>query len=834
MMLFFTKDLRIYYANAAVSRQIGCSTDELLALIIDPSDPDITSDKWEALWESAKKNGHIVRTSTLKRKDGHLAAARIFVYWFGSDGNEYLCCFIRDIDDSKKVEDLVNGPGLNQLLAETAEDFIYIIDRDLVIRYVNRCGANYLGKTPLDMIGKPLEQFFSPDTYTIMKSNTIKVFSSGKTVSDDSLVMEEYRERIFNVKLVPVLEHDRVSYVLGITRDITGLKKAEKALFKSENDMIKAQTIAHIGNWEWDLADNVIRCSDEVYRIFGYVPRKMVKLEHAFSRVHPDDREYLEKIIAQTIEQKKSYMATFRVVWPDGTVRHIQSEAEAVMDAGGNVVRMFGVCQDITERQQADEQRSFLAAIVESSSDAIIGKTLEGTITSWNKGAEWIYGYSAGEVLGRPISILVPKDRPDEIPGILERIRNGELVDNFETTRLRKDGKKIDISLTVSPIMNSHGNIVGASTIARDVTGHKEVQSALVKSERDYRELIDLTQEGIWAIDDREYTIFVNQRMAEMLGYTVDKMLHKHIFHFMDKHGKALARKHIEKRKMGVKEVYDFEFIKKDGSKIYTLMNSAPIINEYGGFGGSVSFVTDITNRRIAEKALEDAKKQSDLYLDLMARDINSMNHAGKRYLKLALHMQILDDDSRSVIQKSLAEFENSSKLIENVKKLQKVRSGKTPQIEMDLTQMLAEVQSHYAHMPDIKIKINYTPVGRCIVQANEMLYDLFYSLLDYSIAHSKKAPSININMKKMSDDERMYYAVAIGDNGPGMPEEITSHIFNKYLKSTSDINGDNIGLYLAKTLVEYYNGHISVEDRIKGSPEKGSRFMVLLPAIDT
>jgi signal transduction histidine kinase len=79
-----------------------------------------------------------------------------------------------------------------------------------------------------------------------------------------------------------------------------------------------------------------------------------------------------------------------------------------------------------------------------------------------------------------------------------------------------------------------------------------------------------------------------------------------------------------------------------------------------------------------------------------------------------------------------------------------------------------------------------------------------------------------------------MYYAVAIGDNGPGMPEEITSHIFNKYLKSTSDINGDNIGLYLAKTLVEYYNGHISVEDRIKGSPEKGSRFMVLLPAIDT
>lgn len=830
MMLFFTKNLHLYYANAAVSRQLGCSTDELLAAIIDPLHPDINTEKWEGLWRSAKKNGHIVRASRLKTKDGRMMPAHIHVYWFGSDGSEYLCCFIRDMENIEKTEDSL---GLYRLLAETAEDFIYIIDRNLVVKYVNRCTAEYIGKTPADVIGKPLEKFFKPNVYALIKNDILKAFISENPVSSDSVVMNKGEGRVFYAKLVPVVEKGHVTYVMGITRDITGLKKAEKALRKSESDMIKAQMIAHMGNWEWNQSDNAIRCSDEVYRIFGYIPRELtITFDRVFSRVHPDDREYLKSVIDQSFVEKKTNQAMFRIVLPDGTIRHIRSEAEVVVDAG-NVIRMFGVCQDITERYKANEQRSFLAAIVESSSDAIIGKTLEGTITSWNKGAERIYGYSADEALGRPISILVPQDRPDEIPGILERIKNGELVDNFETVRLRKDGKQIDISLTVSPIKNSRGNIIGASTIARDITGHKQLKSSLMKSERDYRELVGLAQEGIWAVDDREYTIYVNQRMADMLGYPVDKMLHKQMYYFMDKHGKAIARKHIEKRKLGVKEVYDFEFTRKDGTKIYTLMHSAPIVNEYGGFGGSVSFVTDITNRRMAEKALEDAKKQSDLYLDLIARDIDSMNQEGKRYLKLALHMQILDDDSRSVIQKSLAEFENSSKLIENVKKLQRVRSGNIPPTEIGLDQVLSDVQKHYANTPGIKIKIDYRPADRCVIRADEMLHDIFYCLLDYSIAHSKKAPLINISVKRMSDDERMYYAVYVEDNSPGRIGEIKSHIFNKYLVSASDINGDNIGLYLAKTLIENYHGQISVEDRVKGSPDKGSRYMVLLPAAE-
>jgi PAS domain S-box-containing protein len=140
------------------------------------------------------------------------------------------------------------------------------------------------------------------------------------------------------------------------------------------------------------------------------------------------------------------------------------------------------IFEDITERKMIEEERSFLAAIVESSEDAIIGKTLDGIVTSWNKSAERIYGYTAGEMIGQNVSILVPPDRPNEIPDILRRIKRGEKVKHYETERVRKDGKRFTVSLTVSPIFDSNGNILGASTIAFEVVERKKAKRAVKSS----------------------------------------------------------------------------------------------------------------------------------------------------------------------------------------------------------------------------------------------------------------------------------------------------------------------------------------------------------------
>lgn len=145
---------------------------------------------------------------------------------------------------------------------------------------------------------------------------------------------------------------------------------------------------------------------------------------------------------------------------------------------------VLGAIRDI-ERKRSEELS--LTAIVQASDDAIIGKTLDGTIASWNKGAEKIYGYKAEEIVGRPISVLVPPGKPDELPGIMKQLRRGQHIESYETTRVHKDGHLIDIALTVSPVKDEAGKVVGASAIARDISKHKQAEEALRLSEERFR-----------------------------------------------------------------------------------------------------------------------------------------------------------------------------------------------------------------------------------------------------------------------------------------------------------------------------------------------------------
>src|SRR6476619_584400 len=161
---------------------------------------------------------------------------------------------------------------------------------------------------------------------------------------------------------------------------------------------------------------------------------------------------------------------------PDGTLVPFVPYPTPIYDASGTLIGAVNTLVDVTDRKHADVHAQRLASIVESSDDAIISKDLNGIITSWNGGAERLFGYSSEEVIGKPITILIPGDRMDEEPEIIERVRRGERVEHYDTVRRRKDGSLIDISLTVSPLKDADGRVVGASKIARDITERKRTQ----------------------------------------------------------------------------------------------------------------------------------------------------------------------------------------------------------------------------------------------------------------------------------------------------------------------------------------------------------------------
>jgi PAS domain S-box-containing protein len=217
--------------------------------------------------------------------------------------------------------------------------------------------------------------------------------------------------------------------------------------------------------------------SEEEHRGFGWL-----------AAIHPDDRERTRMLWQSGVETGRSIDTECRVRQQDGSYRWYNARAVAVLNDDRTVREWVGVWVDIDERNRAREERARLAAIVESSDDAIVGKTLDGIITSWNRAAEAMFGYTGAETLGRHISLIIPPERRAEEDEVLARLRRGEKVDHFETERQAKDGRRLNISLTVSPIRDADGRVIGASKVARDITERRLADEALRQAKADAEE----------------------------------------------------------------------------------------------------------------------------------------------------------------------------------------------------------------------------------------------------------------------------------------------------------------------------------------------------------
>jgi PAS domain S-box-containing protein len=228
---------------------------------------------------------------------------------------------------------------------------------------------------------------------------------------------------------------------------------------------------ARLGTWARDLVNDTVYWSCELEEIFGLPPGGFEgALEAAMARVHVEDRDEVRKAVERAIEAHEDYSVEFRFRHASGEWRWLDSRGCAIYDDSGRPTNVYGVGIDITERKRAEQARAHLAAIVESSDDAIISKTLDGIITSWNSAAQRLFGYTPEEIIGKSILTLIPPDLHHEETEIISRLRRGRRIDHYDTTRVTRNGELVRVSLTVSPVRDSSGRIVGASKIARNIS----------------------------------------------------------------------------------------------------------------------------------------------------------------------------------------------------------------------------------------------------------------------------------------------------------------------------------------------------------------------------
>ena len=688
---------------------------------------------------------------------------------------------------------------------------------------------------------------------------------------------------------------------------------------------------------------------------YGYSKKELLSMNAIDLRV-PGERQslqerlrkcFMEECFYETVHQRK-----------DGSTFPADVSARGLSINGERIIAC--VVRDISERKKAEETRSRLVAIVEYSHDALINVGLDGTILTWNKGAERLYGYTSKEAVGNDVSMLIPKKVSSDLDFVLNTVKSGKPVDGYETVRKRKDGKLVDVMIVASPIINPSGVVEAISWMARDITEHKRMEKDLRDSEERFRAIyeqaavgiarmsidgrftnvnkkfcdihnftkeeliqknvkdttyptdieyiltymrrliageipsfsiekrnvrndgsiiwvfstvslvresgkpkyfIDIVEDitnrkrvedalryseerfravyegaaiGISMVDKNRIIIDVNKSYASMLGYTVEELVHRSIndLIFPEDLSKDIA--YCKRMKEGEVNHYQVElrYIRKDGGMVWTRMTSSGVRDIKGELAFSIRMVEDITERKSADEEILRAKQQAELYLDVMSHDIQNINQIAMGYLELADNTLGLTGESRELIKKPLDALENSSKLINSIRKLKEIREKEQRYEVVDLNNVLKEVISAYSAIPNRKVDINYNSDTHCKVKATHLLRDVFANILGNSIKHSTGNLEINIRLDSVNVDDQKYCRIRIEDNGPGIPDSRKCSIFDRFNKAPDQFKGKGLGLYIVKTLLNEFDGDVWVEDTAPGDYTKGARFIVMIPAI--
>jgi PAS domain S-box-containing protein len=531
---------------------------------------------------------------------------------------------------------------------------------------------------------------------------------------------------------------------------------------------------------------------------------------------------------------------------------------------------------DITEdmKNRAFAER-WLAAIVESSDDAILGMSLSGHITSWNAAATRIFGYELQEVIGQPISLLAWPGEEEQIELFLETLRRGDRVDHTEVSRKHKNGKKILVSLSLSPIVDATGTIIGIAKIARDITERTESATALESSrlrlnllteqeanaraetlaERKFRELIENAPDAILQVDSTGAIVIANRTAETMFGYTRQELMGQKVDMLVPAahraahpgHRKAFANAGLT-RPMGLG--LELFAQRKDGSKFPVEISLSPMKTE-GGINAT-AVIRDVTDRKLTEQRVRTLQESYMTELEARHKEAERLNQLKSEFmasisheLRTPLHTiigfaELLEEEGEGPLNHKQQRFlrhirvdsEHLLGLINDVLDLSRIEAGglhlRTEPVGLlkIITESITAIQP-YADSRGVNICLGEGIDGDVSVLADPMrLRQILYNLLSNGAKFTESGGEVQVNI----GDEEEAVRITVSDTGLGIPPEESTRIFEKFYQvgftPVGVREGTGLGLAICKQLVEMQNGKIWAESE----PGKGSQFHFTLP----
>lgn len=523
---------------------------------------------------------------------------------------------------------------------------------------------------------------------------------------------------------------------------------------------------------------------------------------------------------------------------PDGTWKIFDVIKIPLFNPNGERKGLVILGRNITEQKQTEITYKRLAAIVESSEDAIIGKTIEGKIISWNQGAEQIYGYSEAEVKGHSLGLLTLPERSNEVPQILASIQSGGSIDHYETVHIRKDRQHIDVSLTISPIKDNQGNIMGISTISRDISYQKRIEKTLEQLRHQNELILDSAGEGICGLNREGKITFVNPAAARMTGYTVRELLMTDWQKITQ--GKSsqtppaeLSSKIFSTLQDGrVRHITNEVFWCQDGTSFPVEYVSTPIKNQGEIIGAVVTF-KDITERQAMEK-------MKDEFISVVSHELRTPLTSIHGALGL-LASGLLDSQperAKRMFDIAVTNTTRLVRLINDILDLERMQAG---QITLDkkvcnLADLMLQATNEMMGMAEkAGVNVLVQPLGVRLWAAPDRIIQILTNLLSNAIRFSNVDSYVwfnaTLNHSTLSRSSQEVL-IAVQDQGRGIPADKLETIFGRFQQvDASDSRqkgGTGLGLAICRTIVQQHGGHIWAESTLG----KGSTFFVRLPVL--
>jgi two-component system, NtrC family, sensor kinase len=594
------------------------------------------------------------------------------------DGNRYLLESFYDITERKRSEKaLEQRTSYLNTLIETNPLGTVVLDKEQRVEMSNSAFEQMFLFSREEVQGKSIHELIVPQELAeesgrfkreCMKRRSVHVTSRRRRKDNTFVDVEIYG--------VPLFIRGNIHGILAIYQDITGRRQIEADLRDSENRFRTAFEDAPYGMCMTDLSGRFLHANSALCRMLGYSPAEL--LSGAWQQItHPDDLERSRQIairfsqgVDTTLELTKRYVhKQGKVVWGHARI-------SLVKDGLGKPSHYITQIEDITQRRLADEAKAFLASLVESSQDAIVGMNSEGMVMTWNRGATELYGYSSQEMIGNSIARLIPREHSAELAKFIDQILSGENISAYETYCVHKDGRRVDVSLSISPVFGEARQITGLVSIARDITQRKQAEQALVTSEEKFRQLTENISEVFWMVSPAAPGIlYVSPAYEQIWGKSCDSLYRNPTSWAESIHPDDVQKAmEINQRQLrGEKVDSIYRIGTPHGEEKWIRDRAFPVRDAAGHLTRIVGLAEDISARKLAEERLRASEERyrelfenaSDLVytfdLDLRITSVNrlaeqTIGYSQEEALQMNLR-QLLEPQQACQLERAIAQL---------------------------------------------------------------------------------------------------------------------------------------------------------------------------------